>query len=63
MIAWSRLARDLPMDKLDAMTSVVRLDDLPELSSEILKGRIRGRTDVRAWALLHAARIFCYYHK
>jgi acrylyl-CoA reductase (NADPH) len=38
------------MDKLDAMTSVVRLNDLPELSSEILKGQIRGRTviDVRA---------------
>ena len=39
------------MDKLDAMTSVVRLDDLPELSSKILKGQIRSRTvvDVRAW--------------
>ena len=36
------------MDKLDAMTSVVRLDDLPELSSKILKGQIRSRTDVRA---------------
>ena len=50
MIAWPRLARDLPMDKLDAMTSVVRLDDLPELSSKILKGQIRGGTvvDVRA---------------
>jgi transposase-like protein len=50
MIAWPRLARDLPMDKLDVMTSVVRLDDLPELGSKILEGQIRGRTviDVRA---------------
>ena len=50
------------MDKLDAMTSVARLDDLPELSSEILKGQIRSCTvvDVRAWALLHALRVFCY---
>lgn len=46
MIVWPRLARDLPMDKLDVVTSVVRLDDLPELSSKILKGQIRGRTDV-----------------
>jgi acrylyl-CoA reductase (NADPH) len=48
MIAWPRLARDLPMDELDVMTSVGRLDELPELSSKILKGQIRDRTDVRA---------------
>jgi acrylyl-CoA reductase (NADPH) len=45
-----RISRDLPMDKLDVMTSVVRLDDLPELSSKFLKGQIRGHTvvDIRA---------------
>jgi acrylyl-CoA reductase (NADPH) len=62
MIAWPRLARDLPMDELGVMTSVVRLDELPELSSKILKGQIRSRTDVCAWALLQAARVFCYNH-
>jgi len=48
--AWSRIARDLPMAKLDAMTSVVPLGDLPELAGKILKGEIRGRVvvDVRA---------------
>ena len=48
--AWARIARDLPMDKLDAMTSVVPLSDLPDLADQILKGATRGRVvvDVRA---------------
>jgi acrylyl-CoA reductase (NADPH) len=48
--AWARIARDLPMDKLDAMTSVVPLSRLPELAGEILKGSSRGRVvvDTRA---------------
>jgi acrylyl-CoA reductase (NADPH) len=48
--AWARIARDLPMDKLDAMTSVVPLAELPDLAGQILKGVIRGRVvvDVRA---------------
>jgi acrylyl-CoA reductase (NADPH) len=37
------LARDLPLDKLDAMTSVVDLGDLPALGTEILRGEVRGR--------------------
>jgi acrylyl-CoA reductase (NADPH) len=41
--AWDRLVRDLPLDRLDAMTSVVGLRDLPELAGKILKGQIRGR--------------------
>jgi acrylyl-CoA reductase (NADPH) len=41
--AWARLARDLPLDKLDAMTETVRLADLPKLAPAILKGGIRGR--------------------
>jgi acrylyl-CoA reductase (NADPH) len=41
--AWRRLARDLPMEKLDAMTEHSRLEDLPELGRKILKGGIRGR--------------------
>jgi acrylyl-CoA reductase (NADPH) len=48
--AWARILRDLPMDKLDAMTSVVPLSELPELAGEILKGSTRGRVvvDTRA---------------
>jgi len=48
--AWARIVRDLPAEKLDAMTSVVPLGSLPELAGKILKGEIRGRVvvDVRA---------------
>jgi acrylyl-CoA reductase (NADPH) len=48
--AWARILRDLPMAKLDAMTSVVPLGDLPELADKILNGVTRGRVvvDVRA---------------
>ena len=41
--AWARLARDLPMDKLDAMTSRVALKDLPPFADRILAGQVRGR--------------------
>jgi acrylyl-CoA reductase (NADPH) len=41
--AWARLAHDLPMDKLDAMTQTVPLTALPELVKNILKGETRGR--------------------
>ena len=46
LIAWPRLARELPMDKLEAMTSVVPLADVPEAAERILKGQVRGRTVV-----------------
>src|SRR5271156_1044476 len=36
--AWRRLARDLPLDKLDRMTETVPLSALPELAPKILKG-------------------------
>lgn len=44
--AWARLARDLPLDKLDAMTETVGLEALPERAIAILKGGIRGRVVV-----------------
>jgi acrylyl-CoA reductase (NADPH) len=44
--AWARLARDLPLDKLDAMTSVIGLGDLPAEGQRILKGQVRGRVVV-----------------
>lgn len=48
--AWKRLARDLPVDKLDAMTSVEPMSKLPALATEILNGQVRGRVviDVNA---------------
>lgn len=47
--AWDRLARDLPMSHLDALTQVVGLGDLPAMANKILKGEVRGRAviDVR----------------
>jgi acrylyl-CoA reductase (NADPH) len=44
--AWSRLVRDLPLDKLDAMTKVIGLADLPAEGHNILKGQVRGRVVV-----------------
>jgi acrylyl-CoA reductase (NADPH) len=44
--AWARLARDLPLDLLDGMTSEAKLAELPELAKEILAGKVRGRVVV-----------------
>jgi acrylyl-CoA reductase (NADPH) len=41
--AWRRLARDLPLDKLEALTETVPLADVPALAPRILKGEVRGR--------------------
>ncbi len=41
--ARAHLASELPLDKLDAMTSEAVLADLPELANKILKGQVRGR--------------------
>ncbi len=41
--AWARLAQDLDLEKLDAMTSTATLSDLPELGQKILAGQTRGR--------------------
>ena len=44
--AWERIARDLPMDKLEAMIQPATLSDLPELGADILQGQVRGRVVV-----------------
>lgn len=44
--AWQRIARDLPMDKLEAMVSMATLDDLIEMGPAILKGEVKGRVVV-----------------
>ena len=48
--AWSRIARDLPRDKLEAMAHPATLADLPALGEAIRQGRVQGRVvvDVRA---------------
>jgi acrylyl-CoA reductase (NADPH) len=44
---WRRVARDLPMDKLQAMVEIHGLDDLPRLGEQILAGGVRGRAVVK----------------
>ena len=44
--AWARIAKDLPMDKLEAMIVPARLADLPKLGAYILKGQVKGRVVV-----------------
>lgn len=48
--AWTRLATDLDLSKLDAMTTTVPLDDAAQVCRNIVEGKIRGRTviDVNA---------------
>lgn len=41
--AWERIARELPLEKLDRMTSVEPMSELPRLAQDILAGRTRGR--------------------
>jgi len=44
--AWARIAKDLPMDKLEAMIQPATLSDLPELGRGILQGQVKGRVVV-----------------
>ncbi|HEX7094689.1 MAG TPA: MDR family oxidoreductase [Acidimicrobiales bacterium] len=46
VVAWQRLASDLDLAKLDAMTTVVGLQDAVKVANEILAGRVRGRVVV-----------------
>ena len=41
--AWQRLARDLDKSRLAAVTSHVKLADVPRVAAEIVSGRVRGR--------------------
>lgn len=43
LVAWERLAAQLPAVQLDEMTVVAQLGDVPRLAEEILAGRTRGR--------------------
>jgi len=44
--AWSRLASDLDLDKLARTTKVIGLAEVPEVASQVLAGKVQGRTIV-----------------
>ncbi|KZY50726.1 oxidoreductase [Sulfitobacter sp. KE29] len=44
--AWERVAKDLPIDKLETMVQPAGLSDLPQLGADILKGQVKGRVVV-----------------
>ncbi len=46
VLAWERIAGDLPMNKLEEMIQPATLSDLPELGKAILKGQVKGRVVV-----------------
>lgn len=41
--AWNRLARDLDVKKLAAMTETIKLSDVGKAAQDILAGKVRGR--------------------
>ncbi len=44
---WQRLVDDLPMERLDALTEEISLDEVSEAANDILKGQVRGRLVVK----------------
>ena len=44
--AWARLVKDLDMAKLHALTTHVKLDDVPRIAEQIVQGKVRGRVVV-----------------
>lgn len=46
LVAWGRVATDLPFENLEAMIQPATLFDLPQLGADILKGRVKGRVVV-----------------
>lgn len=46
-VAWARLARDLDLERLDAVTSVIELPDVPSIAPRFLEGKVEGRIVVR----------------
>ena len=51
LAAWARLARDLDLGKLEHITSVIALDEAPDVAQRMLAGQVRGRTIVDVNAL------------
>ncbi|MCX7602328.1 MAG: oxidoreductase [Meiothermus sp.] len=47
LLAWQRLAHELPRPLLEATMQTASLEEVPELAQAILKGQVRGRVVVR----------------
>jgi acrylyl-CoA reductase (NADPH) len=45
-LAWARLARDLDLKELASLTTHVKLEDVPAIAADIVKGQVRGRVVV-----------------
>ena len=43
---WERLVTDLDLSKLHALTTHVRLDDVPQVAADIVAGKVKGRVVV-----------------
>lgn len=43
---WERLVKDLDLAKLHALTTHVKLDDVPKIAAGIVAGKVRGRVVV-----------------
>ncbi len=46
LACWQRIARDLDRAKLHHLTTHVKLDDVPRIAEDIVKGQVRGRVVV-----------------
>jgi acrylyl-CoA reductase (NADPH) len=44
--AWGRIAKDLDLKKLEAITTVIGFDDIIETATNIVDGKVRGRVSV-----------------
>ncbi len=43
---WDRLVKDLDLSKLHALTTHVKLDDVPKIAADIVEGKVKGRVVV-----------------
>jgi len=46
IVAWQRLASDLPLERLGTMIHPAGLADIPRLGADILESRVQGRVVV-----------------
>ncbi len=46
VVAWDRIASEVPMDKLEAMIRPATLAEVPDLGAAILRGEVQGRVVV-----------------
>jgi acrylyl-CoA reductase (NADPH) len=44
--AWARIAKDMDLTLLNALTTHVKLEDVPRVAEDIVKGQVRGRVVV-----------------